>query len=33
MHFVPHLVWQIRLDWPSLEFIRNATGEKMVEVV
>ncbi len=30
--FAPHLVWQIRLDWPTLEFIRNATGEKMVEV-
>lgn len=30
--FVPHLVWQVTLDWPTLEFIRNATGEKMVEV-
>ncbi len=30
--FVPHLVWQARLDWPTLEFIRNATGGKMIEV-
>jgi hypothetical protein len=30
--FVPHLLWQVRSDWPTLEFIRNATGEKMVEV-
>ena len=31
--FAPHLLWQVRWDWPTLEFIRNATGHKMVEVV
>ncbi len=30
--FAPHIVWQIRLGWPTLEFIRNATGQKMIEV-
>lgn len=30
--FAPHVLWQMRLSWPTLEFIRNATGEKMVEV-
>jgi len=30
--FLPHVLWQVRMDWPTLEFIRNATGEKMVEV-
>jgi hypothetical protein len=28
--FLPHLLWQIRTGWPTLEFIRNATAEKMV---
>jgi hypothetical protein len=27
--FLPHILWQIANDWPTLEFIRNATGEKM----
>src|SRR5262249_57817226 len=26
--FVPHVVWQIRNGWPTLEFMRNATGGK-----
>ena len=26
------MIWQIRLGWPTLEFIANATGQKMVEV-
>lgn len=30
--FLPHVIWQIRLGWPTLEFIANATGEKMVKV-
>ena len=28
--FLPHVVWQIAHDWPTLEFMRNATGKKMV---
>jgi 4-amino-4-deoxy-L-arabinose transferase-like glycosyltransferase len=28
--FAPHIVWQIRLDWPTAEFMRNATSLKMV---
>jgi hypothetical protein len=28
--FVPHFVWQIQNGWPTLEFMRNAAGEKMV---
>ncbi len=27
--FLPHIIWQIANDWPTLEFIRNATGQKM----
>jgi hypothetical protein len=27
--FSPHLVWQAAHGWPTLEFIANATGEKM----
>ncbi len=27
--FLPHILWQIANSWPTLEFIRNATGEKM----
>jgi len=23
--FLPHIIWQIKHDWPTLEFIRNAT--------
>jgi hypothetical protein len=30
--FAPHLLWQVANGWPTLEFIRNATREKMVEV-
>ena len=29
--FLPHILWQIREGWPTLEFMRNATSEKMVE--
>jgi len=28
----PYLIWQLRHGWPTVEFIRNATTEKMVEV-
>ncbi|MBK7642268.1 MAG: glycosyltransferase family 39 protein [Planctomycetes bacterium] len=27
---VPHVVWQVHNDWPTLEFMRHATQEKMV---
>lgn len=27
--FVPHLIWQQAHDWPTLEFMRNATAQKM----
>ncbi|MCP3959692.1 MAG: glycosyltransferase family 39 protein [bacterium] len=27
--FLPHVLWQIAHDWPTLEFIDNATGSKM----
>jgi hypothetical protein len=30
--FAPHVLWQMRFGWPTVEFIRNATGEKLVEV-
>lgn len=30
--FLPYVVWQVREGWPTLEFIRNATKEKMVSV-
>jgi hypothetical protein len=30
--FLPHLIWQMRLGWPTLEFMRNATQHKMVAV-
>ncbi len=30
--FIPHLVWQFANDFPTLEFIENATSEKMVAV-
>jgi 4-amino-4-deoxy-L-arabinose transferase-like glycosyltransferase len=29
--FLPHILWQIQHDWPTLEFIRNATSIKMAE--
>ena len=28
--FVPHVLWQVRHDWPTLEFIRNAQERKIV---
>lgn len=28
--FAPHIVWQVQHDWPTLEFMRNATRNKMV---
>jgi len=28
--FAPHLLWQVQHDWPTLEFMRNATREKML---
>lgn len=27
--FLPHLIWQISTGWPTLEFIQNATSQKM----
>ncbi len=30
--FLPHVVWQVANGWPTLEFIRNATGQKMLDV-
>ena len=30
--FVPHIAWQVRNGWPTLEFMRNATTMKMVRV-
>lgn len=29
--FLPHILWQVQHDWPTLEFIRNATSQKMAE--
>lgn len=28
--FLPHVIWQVRNGWPTLEFIRNATANKNV---
>ena len=28
--FAPHVIWQIANGWPTLEFIRNASANKMV---
>jgi hypothetical protein len=28
--FAPHVAWQMANGWPTLEFMRNATGQKMV---
>jgi hypothetical protein len=28
--FAPHVLWQVRNGWPTLEFMRNATLNKMV---
>jgi hypothetical protein len=30
--FLPHILWQVRHDFPSLEFMRRAAGEKNVEI-
>jgi 4-amino-4-deoxy-L-arabinose transferase-like glycosyltransferase len=30
--FLPHLAWQVAHGWPTLEFIRNATQQKMATV-
>ena len=30
--FLPHILWQVTHDWPTLEFIQNATGEKMASI-
>ncbi len=30
--FVPHLLWQVRYDWPTLEFIRNAKQYKIADL-
>ena len=27
--FLPHVLWQVTHDWPTLEFIRNASRDKM----
>jgi hypothetical protein len=29
MVFAPHVVWQVLHGWPTLEFMRNASGSKM----
>jgi hypothetical protein len=29
---LPHVVWQVVHGWPTLEFIANATGQKMVRI-
>ena len=30
--FIPHVIWQIRHGWPTVEFVRNATELKMTDV-
>jgi hypothetical protein len=30
--FSPHVLWQVDNGWPTIEFIRNATQEKMLQV-
>jgi hypothetical protein len=30
--FAPHVLWQARHGWPTLEFMRNATATKMVSI-
>jgi len=30
--FLPYVAWEIQHDWPTAEFMRNATGEKMAAV-
>jgi len=30
--FLPHLIWQVVHNWPTLEFIKNATSQKMAAI-
>ncbi|HVT58984.1 MAG TPA: glycosyltransferase family 39 protein [Thermoanaerobaculia bacterium] len=30
--FAPYVLWQVKYGWPTLEFIHNATSQKMVHV-
>jgi len=30
--FLPNVMWQVANDWPTVEFMRNATAQKMVDV-
>jgi hypothetical protein len=30
--FLPHIAWQVANGWPTLEFMRNATAQKMASV-
>lgn len=30
--FLPHLFWQVQQDWPTIEFMRNATSIKMAAI-
>ena len=30
--FLPHVLWQIRNDWPTPEFVRNATQDKNLPI-
>ena len=30
--FAPNILWQMSHEWPTLEFVRNATSQKMVTV-
>lgn len=30
--FLPHLIWQVVHKWPTLEFIQNATSQKMAAI-
>ena len=30
--FSPYIIWQIQNDWPTLEFMKNATQEKMAGI-
>jgi len=30
--FLPHLVWQAQHGWPTLEFMHNATSQKMADI-
>jgi 4-amino-4-deoxy-L-arabinose transferase-like glycosyltransferase len=30
--FAPHVIWQMQNGWPTLEFLRHATSDKMIAV-